>query len=633
MRKVRARMIGILVLMVVGIFALTLRLGYVQVLKGTALLERAYELWTRDIPVDGQRGNIYDRNGKLIVGNKLAPTVVIIPKQVKEKERAIKFLAEVLERNEEDIRKHFEKNVSVEIIKPAGRHLSLEVAKKIAKEKLDGVYIASDTVRYYPYGNLLSHTIGITGIDNQGITGLEYIYDAYLKGSSGANKIFTDAHGNKFLFQYGHYVAPNRGLDLYLTIDLDIQIVLERVLDNAMERYQPDEIWAIVMHPKTSEILAIASRPNFDLVNYQDYPQELYNRNLPIWKSYEPGSVFKVITFAAGINEKVFSPTETFYDPGYWIVDGTRINDWRAGGHGHQTFFEVLQNSCNPGLMEIVFRLGKDKFFEYLEKFGFGEKTGVDLLGESTGIVFEKDKINNVELATSSFGQGNTITAIQLVNAINAACNDGTLNQPYILKGFGIPNTQTLIFQNETKTIRTGIVTPETSAIVREALERVATLGTARGGHVEGYRVGGKTGTAQVPEGGVYLSDKYIISYLGMAPMNDPQITIYMAMFNPKNTIQYGGIVVAPLVREIMAESLTILKIPKQPGGIEFQPRWLLDKFTYKVENYIGQKVASIPLHPYYKFKIVGNGDTVIAQAPNPGEKIVENGFVILYTN
>ena len=211
MRKVRARMIGILVLMVVGIFALTLRLGYVQVVKGTALLERAYELWTRDIPVDGQRGNIYDRNGKLIVGNKLAPTVVIIPKQVKEKERAIKFLAEVLERNEEDIRKHFEKNVSVEIIKPAGRHLSLEVAKKIAK-KLDGVYIASDTVRYYPYGNLLSHTIGITGIDNQGITGLEYIYDAYLKGSSGANKIFTDAHGNKFHSNMGIMLLQIEGL-------------------------------------------------------------------------------------------------------------------------------------------------------------------------------------------------------------------------------------------------------------------------------------------------------------------------------------------------------------------------------------------------------------------------------------
>lgn len=633
MKVIRMRIVGMLVLMFIATLVLIMRLGYVQIVKGTALLERAYELWTRDIPVDGQRGNIYDRNGKLIVGNTLAPTVAIIPKQVTDKERAIKFLANVLERDESEIRKHFEKKVSVEIIKPAGRHLSLEVAKKIAKENIPGVYIASDTVRYYPYGNLLSHTIGITGIDNQGITGLEYIYDEYLKGSGGAKKVFTDAHGNKFPFQYGNYQAPNRGLDLYLTIDLDIQIVLERVLDNAMERYQPDEILALVMHPKTSEILAIASRPNFDLINYQDYPQELYNRNLPIWKSYEPGSVFKVITFAAGIEEKVFSPTETFYDPGYRIVDGVRVNDWRAGGHGHQTFFEVLQNSCNPGLMEIGFRLGKEKFFSYLEKFGFGEKTGVDLLGESTGIVFDPDKVNNIELATSSFGQGNTVTPIQLTNAINAAANNGTLNRPYILKGFGIPNTNTLVFQNEVKTIRTGIISPETSAVVREALERVATLGTARGGHVEGYRVGGKTGTAQVPEGGVYLSDRYILSYLGMAPMNDPQITIYMAMYNPKNTIQYGGIVVAPLVREVMAESLSILKIPKQPGGIPFEPRWVLDKFTYTVENYIGQKISSISLHPYYKFKIHGNGDTVIAQSPNPGEKIVENGFVILYTN
>lgn len=632
MKVIKQRVYLIVLLIFISMFVLIFRLGYVQIVKGTVFLERAYDLWTREIPVDGQRGKIYDRNGKLIVGNTLAPTVAIIPKQVKDKEYAIKFLTQTLQTSETEIRKHFEKNVSVQIIKPQGRHLSLEVAKKIVSENIPGVYIASDTVRYYPYGNYLSHVLGITGIDNQGITGLEYIYDSYLKGSSGAQKIFTDAHGNKFPNLSGIYLAPSQGLDLYLTIDLDIQIVLERILDNAVERYNPDEMLAIIMNPKTSEILAMASRPNFDLKNYADYPQELYNRNLPIWKSYEPGSVFKVITFAAGLEEKVFSPTEHFYDPGYRIVDGVRVNDWRAGGHGDQTFFQVLQNSCNPGLMEIGLRLGKERFFDYLNKFGFGQKTGVDLLGESTGIVFDPNKINNIELATSSFGQGNTVTPIQLVNAINAAVNDGNLNTPYILKGFGIPNTSTLVFQNEVKPIRSGIISHETSMIVREALERVATLGTARGGHVEGYRVGGKTGTAQVPEGGVYLSDRYILSYLGIAPMNDPQISIYMAVYNPKNTIQYGGIVVAPMVKEVMAESLTILKIPKQPGGIPFEPRWWLDKFTYTVEDYVGQKVKSINLHPYYKFKINGNGDTVIAQSPNPGEKIVQDGFVILYT-
>jgi stage V sporulation protein D (sporulation-specific penicillin-binding protein) len=534
--------------------------------------------------------------------------------------------------NSSDLKKHFEKNVSVEIIKPEGRNISLELAKKIIAADLPGVYVSSDVIRYYPYGNTLSHVLGIVGIDNQGITGLEYIYNDFLMGTPGSQNIYTDAHGNRFPNLTGDYTSSGSGFDLYLTIDIDIQLTLERVLDNAMAFYDPIEALGLVMDPNTSEVLAMASRPNFDLRNYQDYDQELFNRNLPIWKSFEPGSTFKIVTYSAGLEEKVFRTDEHFYDPGYVIVDGTRIRDWKAGGHGDQTFLEVIQNSCNPGFVEIGRRLGKERLFKYIYDYGFGSKTGIDLLGESTGIVFKDNVVGPVELATSAFGQGNTVTPIQLVNAANAAVNGGNLNKPYILKGFGIPGSNTLIFQNEKKFLRR-VISEDTSMIMRDALERVTALGTARSAYIEGYRVGGKTGTAQIPIDGKYVEGKYILSFLGIAPMNNPKVSAYIAINQPKTYIQYGGVVVAPMLKEVILDSLSLMNIEKQEGGIKREDRWWVDKFMYKVENYIGKSPKQIGFHPYYKIKIVGDGDKIIAQSPEAGEMLIQDGTVTLYTN
>lgn len=632
MKIIRNRIFITLYVFLFVFIVILLRLGYVQVIKGDAYIERAFELWTRNIPVSNQRGKIFDRNGKLIVGNTLAPTVSIIPKQVKNKTYTINTLATILNVDSNLIKKHFEKNVSVEIIKPHGKNIDLETAKKIIAADLPGVYVASDVVRYYPYGNTLSHVLGIVGVDNQGITGLEFIYDEFLMGTPGSQNIYTDAHGNKYPNLTGNYTSSGSGFDLYLTIDIDIQLTLERVLDNAMALYDPIEAFGLVMHPMTSEVLAMASRPNFDLKNYQDYDQELFNRNLPIWKSFEPGSTFKIVSFSAGLEEKVFSVDENFFDPGYAIVEGTRIRDWKAGGHGMQTFMEVIQNSCNPGFVEIGRRLGKEKLFKYIHDFGFGQKTGIDLLGESTGIVFKDEVIGPVEVATSAFGQGNSVTPIQLVNAANAVVNGGNLNKPYILKGFGIPETSTLIFQNETKFVKR-VISEETSYIMRDALERVTALGTARSAYIEGYRVGGKTGTAQIPIDGVYVPGKYILSFLGIAPMNDPQVSAYIAINQPKATIQYGGVVVAPMLKEVILDSLSLMGVEKQEGGIPRDSRWWVDKFLYPVENYIGKSPKEVGFHPYYKIKIVGDGDKIIAQSPDSGEFIVQDGVVTLYTN
>jgi len=630
MKKINKRIVIMINFVLILFTILIARIAYVQVFNGTTFVERAYDLWTRNIPVTGRRGRILDRNGKLIVGNTLAPTISIIPQQVKDKTHAISRIATILEVDPDSIAYHFNRNVSEEIIKPEGKNITLEQAKRIVDENINGVYISSDVVRYYPYGNYLSHVLGIVGIDNQGITGLEYIYDDYLMGRFGSSNIFTDAHGNKIPNLDGSYTVPSRGIDLYLTIDIDVQMVLERVLDNATSQYDPEEHFGLVMNPQTSEILAMASRPNFDLRNYQDYDQEVFNRNLPIWKSFEPGSTFKFVTFAAGIEEGVFKVDEEFYDPGYAIVDGVRIKDWKAGGHGRETYWEVFQNSCNPGFVEIGLRLGKEKLFKYINDFGFGSKTGVDLLGESTGIIFDIDMINNIEVATSAFGQGNSVTPIQLVNAASAAVNGGNLHRPYILKGFGIENT--IIYQYDKKFVRK-VISDETSKVVAEAFERVVALGTGRGAYINGYRVGGKTGTAQIAIDGHYASGQYILSFLGLAPMDEAQLAAYIGLTKPKANIQYGGVIVGPMIREVLAESLNIMGIEKRWDGIPYEPRPWVDKATFIVDDYIGRKRSSITFHPHYRYKIVGEGTTIIAQIPEAGEYILQDGYVTLFTD
>lgn len=623
----RVMIIYLLVIMCFGI--VSIRLCYVKLINNEEYYLKALELWTRSAPVSGARGNIYDRNGNLIVGSTLTPTIVAIPMQVDEKKFAAKDIARILNCDEKLILNHLKKNVSVEIIKPEGRRITTEQASAISKLKYKGIYVVADTTRYYPYGDLLAHVIGIVGSDNQGLSGIEYMYNDYLKGQNGSIQIYTDAHGKVMNDLTSYYVDAENGNDVYLTIDLNIQLALERVLDNAAARYQPLEISAIVMNPQTSEVLAMASYPSYDPSNYQAYNQEIYNRNLPIWSSYEPGSVFKIVTFSAGLEEDVFKLEEKFYDPGYTIVEGTRIRDWKKGGHGEETFLEVIQNSCNPGFMEIGRRLGTNRLFSYIRAYGFGEKTGIDLLGESKGIIFDESRVGPVELATSSFGQGNSVTMLQLVNASSAAVNGGILHVPYILKS--IKDDDEVIIEKSPVEVRR-VISEATSEKMRYSLECVASLGTARSAYIQNYRVGGKTGTAQVAVNGVYDSSQYILSFAGIAPMNNPQVIAMIAIKNAKNTIQYGGVVVAPMVKEVLEASFTILNIPPQSGGIAKSKQYWYDLPLVKVENYVGFNVKTLPKYGKYRFKIIGNGSKVLDQIPEAGEEIIQDGYIILYT-
>ncbi len=626
---IQRRLVVLLSIILIYFIALFIRLAYLQIFNSRTLVDRAESLWSRNLPIEGQRGIIYDRNHDAIVENEVAPSVIVIPKQVTDVDRTSEVLAEVLEVSVEEANRHVTNGVSIERIQPEGRKLSLEQVQAIQEANLDGVYLVNDVKRSYPYGNLLAQTIGFTGIDNQGITGLEYVYNDYLMGENGVWKYFSDAKGNSLPQFSDDYAPASRGLDIELTIDLHLQEILEREFDNAVAKYDPDQMIGIIMDPNTGEILAMASRPTYDPENYQDYDQEIFNRNLPIWSTYEPGSTFKIVTFSAALEEGVMKLEDRFFDPGYAIVDGVRIRDWKAGGHGDQSMLEVIMNSCNPGFIELGQRLGKEKLFEYIRAYGFNEKTGVDMLGESQGIIFNPDNIGNVELATSSFGQGNSVTPIQLVTAVSAAVNGGNLMQPYIVKRMLHPYTNEVLYERE-PSIKRRVISEETSETMRYALEMVGAQGSGKGAYIDGYRVGGKTGTAQKAKDGAYISGEYILSFVGIAPMDDPQLVVYVAIDNPKNTVQYGGVVAAPIARSILAEALPYIGVEPREEQIEKKYLWTDTKYV-TVPDFVGKEPKEIESSYLYNIEYHGEGTKVISQQPAAFSRTIEGGTVRLY--
>ena len=391
------------------------RVFYIQVIDYKKLNKYAGNLWSRNLPIKADRGLIYDRNGVVLADNVTTTSLVLIPNQIKDKEGTTQKLAEILGVSYEDMYKHVSKKTSIERVHPEGRQLSYETADKIKGLKLDGVYLVKESKRSYPYDTYLAHTLGFVGVDNQGLSGIELTYDKYLTGEDGAIKYYSDAKGNKLKLNEV-YEQPQDGMNITLTINNEIQSSLERELDNAVTKYDPDRAIGIVMDPNNGEILAMSARPNFSPSNYQDYSLEEINRNLPIWATYEPGSTFKIITLAAALEEgKVDLDKDTYNDSGSIKVENATLHCWKHGGHGHETFLQVVENSCNPGFVVLGQRLGKNKLFEYIDKFGFGKKTGIDLNGEGTGIIFDLNKVGPVELATTAFGQGVSVTPIHLV--------------------------------------------------------------------------------------------------------------------------------------------------------------------------------------------------------------------------
>lgn len=629
---VRKRLAIVLVVGVLIFLIIDVRLGYVQLISGEWLTDKAKSSWSRNIPFAPKRGEIVDRNGVVLATNISAPTVWAVPRQIQNPAETAERLATVLNIKQETVYQYITKGASIVRINEA-RKIPHEKAKEVRALDLEGIYIGEDFRRHYPFGENLSHVLGFAGIDNQGLMGLEMYYDEELKGEEGSVQFYANAKGQRMDDMADDYQPPINGLDLKLTIDSKVQTIVERELDIAEAKYNPDGIIAIAMNPNNGEILAMSSRPNFDPANFQNVPPEVYNRNLPIWSAYEPGSTFKIITLAAAIEErKVDLEKDRFYDPGFIEVAGTKLHCWKSGGHGSQSFLEVVQNSCNPGFIELGERLGKETLFKYISDFGFGQKTGIDLQGEGKGILFNLDRVGPVEQATTAFGQGVSVTPIQQVAAVSAAVNGGTLYTPYIAKELKNPTTGEVVMK-KSPVAKRKVISEGTSKQIRHALETVVAQGSGKGAFVESYRVGGKTGTAQKAQGGKYLENNYIVSFIGFAPADDPQIVVYIAVDNPKGTIQFGGVVAAPIVGNIMKDSLPALGVEPRKNQVEKELTWM-DTPMIEVPDLVGLTNKEIrQIYVNLKINVRGEGDKVVKQSPSAGTKVKEGSTIMIYMN
>lgn len=553
------------------IFFLIARLVYLMIFDAAYYQQKAKTLHEREREIKAARGEIIDRNGKVLATNKAVCTISVIHSQIIDPERVIQVLADELGIEKEMIRKRVEKVSSREKIKT---NVEKETGDRIRAYELDGVKVDEDFKRYYPYGNLASKVLGFTGGDNQGIIGLEVKYENYLKGVNGMILTTTDARGIELADTLEDRVEPVSGDTLQVSLDYNIQEYAQQAAEKVREEKQADAVVILILNPKTGEIYACVNAPEFDLNAPFTLPegtdaalndeekQAMLNqmwRNRSINDTYEPGSIFKVFTASAALEEGVVKEEDTFYCPGYKLVEDRRIRCARTTGHGSETFVQGVQNSCNPVFIEVGMRLGTENFYKYFEKFGLMGKTGVDLPGEAATIMHKKENVGQVELATMSFGQSFQVTPMQMATTVCSLVNGGKRITPH----FGVAVYDAESGEKE-ETIsyrkRKRILSKETSEKMRKILETVVSEGGGKKAQIEGYRIGGKTATSQtLPRS----ANRYIGSFIGFAPADDPQVAAMAIIYNPQG-IYYGGTIAAPVVRDIFDNILPYLGIERE---------------------------------------------------------------------
>ena len=553
------------------IFFLIARLVYLMIFDAAYYQQKAKTLHEREREIKAARGEIIDRNGKVLATNKAVCTISVIHSQITDPDRVIQVLADELGIEKEMIRKRVEKVSSREKIKT---NVEKETGDRIRAYELDGVKVDEDFKRYYPYGNLASKVLGFTGGDNQGIIGLEVKYENYLKGVNGMILTTTDARGIELADTLEDRVEPVSGDTLQVSLDYNIQEYAQQAAEKVMEEKQADAVVILILNPKTGEIYACVNAPEFDLNAPFTLPegtdaalndeekQAMLNqmwRNRSINDTYEPGSIFKVFTASAALEEGVVKEEDTFYCPGYKLVEDRRIRCARTTGHGSETFVQGVQNSCNPVFIEVGMRLGTENFYKYFEKFGLMGKTGVDLPGEAATIMHKKENVGQVELATMSFGQSFQVTPMQMATTVCSLVNGGKRITPH----FGVAVYDAESGEKE-ETISYGkrkrILSKETSEKMRKILETVVSEGGGKKAQIEGYRIGGKTATSQtLPRS----ANRYIGSFIGFAPADDPQVAAMAIIYNPQG-IYYGGTIAAPVVRDIFDNILPYLGIERE---------------------------------------------------------------------
>ncbi|WPX09544.1 stage V sporulation protein D [Anaerocellum danielii] len=644
--KIKKRILFVMAVFFLSFVLLVGRLFYLQLIKGEELKKRAFSQWTRERLVAPKRGSIVDRNGKILAMSITAETVVASLNQIKDKEWTAKVLSGILNIDYQEILKKLNtKGVSDIYI---ARNIDREKADRIRKYALPGIYLTGGTKRVYPNGNFLAQVLGFTGIDDQGLSGLELYYDKYLRGKPGAISAQTDASGRAAPFSEEFFKKPVDGYDLMLTIDETIQHFAEKYAQKALYDNKAKSVTIIVEKVKTGEILAMTSKPDFDpnkpfeLIYKDRFPdfdklsqaeknkiiQSMW-RNRALTDTYEPGSTFKIVTAAAGLEEGVVNENSQFYCRGYVKVANAILKCWRYyNPHGSENFVEGVQNSCNPVFIEVGQRLGKEKFYKYINLFGFGQKTGIDLPGEAKGIIQPLNKVGPVELATISFGQGISATPIQVISMINTVANDGVWVQPHVakaiydkdkklVKSFDTPQKRRVLDQNVAQRLKI-------------ILQSVVTNGTGHNAYLLGYKVAGKTGTSQKYD---KTSKRYIASFGGFAPADSPEVSVLVIIDEPDPSLYYGGLIAAPVARDLLNDILRYLDIQPQYTAEELKQIEFYKE--YIVPNTIGMNVEDAKKeinNNKFNAKVIGNGNKVIDQVPKAGFMLKEGSTIILFT-
>ena len=690
--KIRKRIIFLMFLFFIIIIGLIVRLGYIQLIKGEEYKKEAYEQWSRDITLNPVRGVIYDSKGKKLGMSISSDTVVCWPEDVKkleidysdiaineenlfeeffmklinpdyeEKEVVIeepvnkqtpekiaKTLAEILDMDEEKI---FEMITSDENYVTIKRWITIEQAKKIKEANLTGISLIEDSKRVYPYGEFLAHVLGFTNIDQVGMYGIESVYNTELQGIPSRRIVNTDSKGRVLPYGYEEYFEGEEGLNVVLTIDETIQHFAEDALEKGFKDNNAESANIIIINPNTGERLAMAGLPEYnpndprnlpDNIKSEDYSQEelqniwfKYWRNSVVNDIYEPGSTFKVITAAIALEENKIDLNTNFHCDGYvtQIESNHTIKCWRYyNPHGDQNLFEALQNSCNDALAEIGLAIGKETFYEYIKALGFGEKTNIELNGEAVGIINTPENMKDVNLVTQSFGQGISVTQLQLASALSAVSNGGDLYEPHLIKSL-IDQKGNIVMEKKPKLVRK-VFSEDTSEKMLKAMESVVSEGSGRSAYVPGYSVGGKTGTAQKVIDGKYVDGKYITSFVAVAPTYDPEILILMSIDEPKESY-YASTIVAPLIGEIIENTMQYLNLEPHYDEEELEK---IEKSYVQVPELEGLTIKEASelltnLGLKHNITMEISEDTLVKkQYPEAGTEVLQNSMITLILN
>ena len=649
----RKRLVIVMVLACSLFLGLIFRIGYLQLVKGEWLSTKASEQQTREIPIEAKRGTIYDTNMKELAVSVTKYTVWCKPVEVKDAKKTSEELAKILDEKYDDIYKKVnKKNMALVKVK---RWIDDDTADKITKEGLSGIWVAEDNQRYYPYGNFASYVLGHTSADSAGVAGIELKYDSVLKGTSGKLIVSTDAAGKEIPQGSEQYYEPTTGNGLVLTVDEVIQHYCEKAAQKAYEENNASKVTIIAMDPKTGDIKAMVKKPDYDpntptkaiYPAYEELLEECKSdnekikaystmwRNTAVSDTYEPGSTFKLITSASGLEEGVVKQDDKFTCSGSVMVEGQKIKCWRSyRPHGAETFKQGVQNSCNPVFVEVGRRLGVAKMYDYIEAFGLNKKTGIDLPGEAGSIMYKEKDVGPVELATISFGQSISVTPIQLITAVCSIVNDGNRMEPRLVKSY-TDNKGNITKEIDPVQVKQ-VISKETSAQMREIMESVVTDGGGKIAYLPGYRLGGKTGTAQKVINGSYAQGHYVCSFIGMAPADDPEIVVLAIVDEPTGVMQFGSTTAGPIIKEVMSNTLKYL-------GVE--PEYTEEEKSENIKNKVSvPDVRGLTIEDATKVleeaKLEANIDndvdikeeTIIKDMfPKPGVSVNEGSLISIY--